>query len=1251
MKKRFLVGLPAAALSLSLLAGALTHLSTRKDIAEVKADGAYCCINDYNLVDHLGEPYTPDGGSGTITLSHDTTNSVYTLALDNFVYKGAGVEREDTWGGLVQIDDANVLLYIAGLNEPVKVTLKGESSIVLNRNTTNVRGLKTIYSTEALDFQTAEGESEKATFTVGLESSAIVLTSRYYSFACKSDVTVANCEINTYMTATATRSVGFQVGKNLTINEGAKMDLQCGIGGGSESNLSGTTAGLWVDGTFTVNAGEVKAKSGNVFSGQYQTTAYSYGARIENAVINGGDVNFESGDVNDGWGAYCTGTYINKFTMNGGKFVSRGATNAANNRNKLFAYGMMGSTGNATVQINDCPLFFEVSAYGPNAKEQLAVQYLKVVNEIEGSTYYAANPDTPTVLETSDVARSIPNAFKLVFIGQLNTHLWIGGVKVTEEGCINDDWQYDYNEKVLTLSGYEYEGEIPLINLKSYYGYGVIYYNGTEKLTINVTGENSITVTSNDHDGNNGYGVETLNSDLEFTGTGSLTVTAANAVSSVAGVGFDHDAHILTFGGSGSYTFNTEFVFYGPYSSNASVVLGENVKIEATAISAVFYQMSSFVWAQECAFWTNAAATEGRLCLKVDDELPDGFYTSIYLHFTYPFTPHIHDLSYTADGATITATCAAEDCDLENNQATLTLEAPANLVYDGAAKAATFTAGYNTEVFPDPKIKYYQAGVEVASCVNAGKYTAKVTFGSATAELEFTIAKADLNPAPDAVPDQNATYGQTLSQISLPSGWAWNSPNDKVGDAGTNQHKATYTPDDADNYNAVEQNVTVNVAKADPEYTVPTGLTALINKTLSTVALPTGWAWDNPNENVGAVVGNKTFKATFTPSDTKNYNLVEHVDVTVLVTEHEHNWGYTASGATITASCSAPDCPTTEGLTLTLEAPKGELHYDGTAKVATLKAGYSADAFPNPVIKYFRDGAEVSECVNVGKYATKVTFGNAVAMVEFEILGKTMSDPDNPGATIEIDDAVVADNIELRVEVRTDVAEKETAADYEKIQKMLGKDEQISKVYDVKLIQTVGGVEKVIQPSDIKPGLKITVRMAIPEGVDMANARILHIHSVDDMEFVTDYKADGSELVFEVGKLSQFAFVTKANIAPAHGFCVGWVAMILDILFALCAALYIVLRLKPFKLPQKVDVFGEKVTSKEVTLTLAACLALFANFIFDLIVLIVHQCPVSIVAFILGLLMFAGIAFWYVFTRKQGKRTPIEEKVLAKFKK
>ena len=490
---------------------------------------------------------------------------------------------------------------------------------------------------------------------------------------------------------------------------------------------------------------------------------------------------------------------------------------------------------------------------------------------------------------------------------------------------------------------------------------------------------------------------------------------------------------------------------------------------------------------------------------------------------------HQHNWSYVADGVKITASCANSNCTVTSGLE-LELQAPANLLYDGTAKEATFKEGFSYIPFPNPQIKYYQGESEVTSCIDAGSYTAKVTFGDATASIDFEITK--VTPTPTAVSDRNATYGQSLSEIDLPDGWAWNSPTDKVGNVGTRQHKATFTPEDSVNYKTVEQDVNVIVTKANPNYTVPTGLTALINKTLSTVTLPSGWSWDNPNENVGDVVGNKVFKATFTPEDTDNYNLVEHVDITVQVVDHEHNWSYTANGASITASCGGEDCPVTEGLTITLEAPSGDMHYDGNARLATLKAGYSEEAFPDIVVKYFQGSNEVNECVNVGKYTAKMTVGNATASVEFEILANSIIDPNTSEVSVEVEDAAVPDNVELRVEVRADVKEKDIPEQYNIIVKKLAEDEEIAKVYDVRLIQKVGDVETEIQPSDLKPGLKLKVHMAIPEGLDVANMRILHIHSLEDMEFVSDYTKVGNDLVFEISKLSQFAFIKKSGGQP-----------------------------------------------------------------------------------------------------------------------
>ena len=82
----------------------------------------------------------------------------------------------------------------------------------------------------------------------------------------------------------------------------------------------------------------------------------------------------------------------------------------------------------------------------------------------------------------------------------------------------------------------------------------------------------------------------------------------------------------------------------------------------------------------------------------------------------------------------------------------------------------------------------------------------------------------------------------------------------------------------------------VTVNKKDPDYEVPTGLTAVVGDTLKNVALPAvsgsgktpgAWSWQNPDTEVGAV-GTHEFTAVFTPSDTTNYNTaVVDVEVTV----------------------------------------------------------------------------------------------------------------------------------------------------------------------------------------------------------------------------------------------------------------------------------------------------------------------------------------------------------------------------------
>ncbi len=93
-----------------------------------------------------------------------------------------------------------------------------------------------------------------------------------------------------------------------------------------------------------------------------------------------------------------------------------------------------------------------------------------------------------------------------------------------------------------------------------------------------------------------------------------------------------------------------------------------------------------------------------------------------------------------------------------------------------------------------------------------------------------------------------------------------------------------FIPKDTDNYEILrDKTVTIAVAQAEPEYDLPTGLTAVFGQTLADVELPEGWEYvQAPTTKVGNV-GFNEFEATFTPEDTKNYKTVTK-NVTIQVT-------------------------------------------------------------------------------------------------------------------------------------------------------------------------------------------------------------------------------------------------------------------------------------------------------------------------------------------------------------------------------
>ena len=234
-------------------------------------------------------------------------------------------------------------------------------------------------------------------------------------------------------------------------------------------------------------------------------------------------------------------------------------------------------------------------------------------------------------------------------------------------------------------------------------------------------------------------------------------------------------------------------------------------------------------------------------------------------------------------------------------------------------------------------------------------------------------------------------------------------------------------------------------------------------------------------------------------------------------------------------------------------------------------------------------------------------------------------DPDN-GVTIETSDGTaIPEDITLKVVVKTEVTAIEGKVDPAKVQEKISSKEKIAKVYDVKLIRTVGGEEEIIQPSDIKPGMKVKVEIQLPKGISAKGLRILHVHSDGTIDEISNLTVTNGVAIVEVASFSEFVLVTPAS----HGFCIGWVAFIFVILELLATCLYAIIRFGLFKdLVAKCKLDGAY--AKISLLTLIGLCVAGAVFLFTLIALCVHQCAITIITFILAFIICGGFTFLFL---------------------
>jgi len=165
--------------------------------------------------------------------------------------------------------------------------------------------------------------------------------------------------------------------------------------------------------------------------------------------------------------------------------------------------------------------------------------------------------------------------------------------------------------------------------------------------------------------------------------------------------------------------------------------------------------------------------------------------------------------------------------------------------------------------------------------------------GATTASCTVNVIKGDIAVSEIDIPNIEVTYtrGQRLSSIALPKGFAW-VDGSIVPVVGNNGYSATYNPDSS-KYNTVTITIPVTVKKAvinSSSLVLPTGLSAVAGYELSSVALPNGYAWDNPTQKLPKKVGTYNYGASYC-LDEVNYEVVEDITLSVEVVCKTHEFG------------------------------------------------------------------------------------------------------------------------------------------------------------------------------------------------------------------------------------------------------------------------------------------------------------------------------------------------------------------------
>ena len=315
----------------------------------------------------------------------------------------------------------------------------------------------------------------------------------------------------------------------------------------------------------------------------------------------------------------------------------------------------------------------------------------------------------------------------------------------------------------------------------------------------------------------------------------------------------------------------------------------------------------------------------------------------------------------------------------------------------------------------------------------AGKYTLKVTATSknftGTKRQEFVIAKA--TPKYDLPTGLQGKIGKKLSSVDLssfgknntPGTFTWDAPDTEFTTEGDQQFSATFTPNDVNNYNVVNDiMLTVSITegvKATFDANAPSGTTATVDGTNATTTVvaseddgslvssdvaelsdtPTcsdgaytfaGWAktpgaanTENTDSNPGVIARSSTAMAGKTVTNGETYYAIWKDNNTAL------NTGFWMSDAEATATKTAESGYTSDG------------HYMSSkqilADVAVMNAG-SSDSQYARVIEKWNEYYDKDIRLYSTWSGSDATAGTLNALVDFRIL--QVGEHDSDGSVV-----------------------------------------------------------------------------------------------------------------------------------------------------------------------------------------------------------------------------------------------------------